>query len=130
MSYPDIKDPDFSKKITKKFNKYKIPKKKKSFDQICFPKQFELQLPQQFLPKFINPNTPYKGVLVYHRIGSGKTCTAVQIAEECKKYGKKIVVVVPASLIGNFRGELRSPCAKNTYLTEKEREDLKSLHPS
>lgn len=129
MSYPDIKDEDFIEKITNKFNKYKIPKKKKSFDQICFPKEFELQLPQQFLPKFINPNTPYKGVLVYHRIGAGKTCTAVQIGEVWKNK-RKIVVVVPASLVGNFRGELRSLCAGNAYLTEKEREKLKTLHPS
>ncbi|ARF09527.1 SNF2-like helicase [Indivirus ILV1] len=129
MSYPDIKDEDFIKKITKKYNKYKIPKKKKSFDQICFPKEFELQLPQQFLSKFINPNTPYKGVLIYHRIGAGKTCTAVQIGEAWK-HKRKIIVVVPASLVGNFRGELRSQCAKNAYITDKEREKLKTLHPS
>jgi len=129
MSYPNINDPKFNDKITKKFIKYKIPKKKKSFDQICFPKKFELQLPQQLLPKVINPNSPYKGMLVYHRIGAGKTCTAVSIAEEWK-HTRKIIVVVPASLVGNFRGELRSECAGNAYITNKEREQLKSLHPS
>jgi hypothetical protein len=129
MSYPNISDPNFNTKITNKFKKYKIPKKRKSFEQICFPKEFELQLPQQLLSKIINPNTPYKGMLVYHRIGAGKTCTAINIAEQWK-HKRKIIVVVPASLIGNFRGELRSPCAGNEYITHKERELLKTLHPS
>ena len=129
MSYPNIDDLEFNNKLTKKFIKYKIPKKRKSFEQICFPKQFELQIPQQFLSKIINPNTPYKGLLVYHRIGAGKTCTAVNIAEQWKKH-RKIIVVVPASLVGNFRDELRSKCAGNTYMNDKQRSNLAQLHPS
>ena len=129
MSYPNINDSEFNNKITKKFIKYKIPKKKKTFEEICFPKQFQLQTPQQFLSKFMNPHTPYKGILIDHQIGSGKTCTAITIAEQWK-YIRRIVVLVPASLIGNFRGELRSPCAGNAYLTEREREKLHLLHPS
>lgn len=128
MSYPIIKDDNFYKKINKKFEKYKIPKKKKSFKQICYPKSYELQIPQIFLSKYINPKTPYKGVLVYHRIGAGKTCAAVNIAEQWKEY-KKIVVVVPAALIGNFKNELRSPCAKNNYISDSDRKKLKNLHP-
>jgi len=128
MSYPDINDPNFNNKITKKLDKYKIPKKKKTFNQICFPKEFELQLPQQLLPKIINPSTNYKAILVYHRIGAGKTCTAIRIGEEWKHL-RKIIVVVPASLVGNFKGELRSLCAGDSYLTKKERETLKTVHP-
>ena len=60
-------------------------------------------------------------ILIYHRIGAGKTCTAINIAEQWK-HKKKIIVLVPASLIGNIRDELRSQCAGNSYLTEKERE--------
>lgn len=129
MSYPNINDNNFNEKITNKFIDYKIPKRKKSFEQICFPKKFKLQPQQVLLSKFINPNTPYNGVLVYHKIGSGKTCTAISIAEQWIGI-RKIIVVVPASLIGNFRGELRSKCAGNTYLTDMEREKLKELAPS
>ena len=103
MSYPNIKDDNFNTKITKKFSNYKIPKKKKTFKQLCFPEKFELQPQQKFLPKFINPNSPYKGVLVYHRIGAGKTCTAVQIGEAWK-HERKIIVLTPAALVGNFKG--------------------------
>jgi hypothetical protein len=129
MKYPDIKDVDFYKKINNIYKSYKIPSKKKSFNDICMPKKYELQLPQTFLSQFINPNTQYKGVLVYHRIGAGKTCTAVRISEEFK-LKRKIIVVLPASLKGNFRTELRSPCAGNAYLTNAEREKLKKYHPS
>jgi hypothetical protein len=129
MRYPDIKSKNFYKEVNKIYKKYKIPKKKKSFNEICMPKKYELQLPQQFLSQFLNPSTPYKGVLVYHRIGAGKTCTAVRVGEVFKKK-RKIIVVLPASLKGNFRTELRSPCAGTEYITNAERDILKKLHPS
>ena len=129
MAYPDIGDKNFYNKINKIYDKFKVPKKKKSFDDICFPKKYELQLPQQFLPEYINPKTPYKGVLVYHRIGAGKTCTAIRVGEMWKNH-RKIIVVLPASLKGNFRSELRSPCAGENYLKESERKQLKQHHPS
>jgi len=129
MSYPNIDDSKFNKKITDKYKKYIIPKKRKSFDDICFPKKYELQKPQEFVADYINPKTSYKGVLVYHKIGSGKTCTGINIAEKWKHL-RNIIIVVPASLIGNFRNELRSLCASNNYLTERERELLKKYHPS
>ena len=118
MSYPSINDKNFYKKIETKYKSYKINKISKSLNKICFPKEYKLQIPQKFLSKYINPKTPYKGVLVFHRLGSGKTCTAVNIGENWKKY-RKVIVVVPAALQGNFRNELRSLCAKNAYLTKK-----------
>lgn len=129
MSYPNIKSDDFYRKINRKYKRYEIPKKKKTFKQICYPKEYILQPQQKFLAKYINPGTPYKGVLVFHRIGAGKTCTAVRIGETWKKV-KKIIVVVPASLKGNFRDELRSPCAGNEYLTKSERDKMNKYHPS
>ncbi len=127
--YPEITDEDFYERINEIYKKFKVRKDNRDLDDICHPKEFKLQLPQQFLAEFINPKTPYMGVLVYHRIGAGKTCTAVRIAEKWKKY-KRIVVVVPASLKGNFRNELRSLCANNNYLKDNERVLLSKLHPS
>ncbi|ARF08889.1 SNF2-like helicase [Catovirus CTV1] len=129
MKYPKIEDNNFYEKINKLFSYYKTPKKKKSFDEICFPKEFKLQLPQLFVSHFIHPNTPYKGLLVYHKIGSGKSITAIRVAEEWKHY-KKIMVLVPASLKGNFRGELRTPATGNEYLKKEEREKLSKLQPN
>jgi superfamily II DNA or RNA helicase len=129
MPYPKIKDKDFYEKINKKFSKHKIKSRSISLKKTCFPKKYKHQIPQKFLSKYINPKTPYKGVLVFHRLGSGKTCSAVSIGEAWKKH-RKIIVVVPASLQGNFRKELRSLCAGNSYITKKERELLEKHHPS
>ena len=128
MIYPTIKDEDFYKKINKIYKKYTIPQEKKTMRQICFPKKYELQLPQQFIADYINPDSPYKGLLVYHRIGAGKTCAAIQVAEKWKHH-KKIIFVLPASLKGNFRTELRSKCANNDYISEKDRNELSKLSP-
>ena len=127
--YPQITDVDFYDKINTIFNEYKVKKENKTLEQICYPKKYKLQLPQQFLAEFINPKTPYMGVLVYHRIGSGKTCTSIRIAEKWKMH-KRIIVVVPASLKNNYRNELRSLCAENNYLKETEREELSKLNPT
>ena len=128
-TYPDISDEDFYEKVNDIYKKFRVKKQNRTLDDICHPKEFKLQLPQQFLAEFINPKTPYMGVLVYHRIGAGKTCTAVRIAEKWKKY-KRIIVVVPASLKGNFRNELRSSCADDNYLKDNEKKLLAKLHPS
>lgn len=128
VKYPAITSQDFYKKINAIYSPYKAPKNNKTLEEICYPKQFKLQLPQMFLAEFINPATPYMGILVYHRIGSGKTCTAIRIAEKWKKQ-KRIIVVVPASLKGNFRTELRSMCVGNDYLKANERTQLSKLHP-
>jgi len=115
----------FQKEIYKKYKKYKI-KKKLSFKQICFPTNFTYQLPQLFVSEFINPSTKYKGVLLYHKIGAGKTCAAVRIAENFKSK-REIIMVCPASLVDNFYKELRSECTGTNYIDNKLRERLKTL---
>ena len=130
--YPSIEDPNFQKKISKKYTEYKIPPKKKTFDEICFPKEYKLQIPQKFVAEYINPNTPYKRILIYHKIGGGKTCAAISIAENFIPSNLKIIVVLPAFLIGNFRNEIRSKCTGNRYISEKDRQfliDNKPTHP-
>jgi superfamily II DNA or RNA helicase len=128
--YPKITDNNFNTKIYDLYkDDYKIKISNKTFDNLCFPKKYTLQLPQQFVADFMNPSTPYMDLLVYHRIGSGKTCAAIQIAEKWKNK-KRIIIVVPASLRGNFRNELRSNCVENVYITKKEKEELSKLKPS
>lgn len=118
----------FQKEIYSKYKKFKIGSKKPTFKQICFPDKFTYQLPQLFVSQFINPATSYKGILLCHKIGAGKTCAAVQIVEQWK--GKRqIIMICPASLVGNFYKEIRSECTGSEYLTDIDREELKSLNP-
>ena len=116
----------YQKEILKKYKKFKSDKKKPSFKQICYPEKFTYQLPQLFVSQFINPDTNYKGLLLFHKIGAGKTCAAVQIAEQWK-HKRNIIMVCPASLVGNFYKEIRSECTSNEYISEIERAQLQSL---
>jgi hypothetical protein len=129
MKYPSIDDGEFYKKINMIYKKYTIPSKKRTLNEICFPEKYEVQLPQQFISQFINPETPYKDILVVHKIGSGKTCTAIRVGEEWKHL-RNIMVLLPASLKSNFRNELRSLCAGNSYMKPAERDRIAKLHPS
>lgn len=129
MSKINQDDKNLEEKINSSFKKYKIPTKPPTFDEICTPKSYNLQIPQQFVSEYIGPKTNVKSLLIFWQIGSGKTCGAVRIAESWK--GKRnIIVVLPASLKGNFRKELRTQCANDNYITQKERTVLKNLEPS
>lgn len=129
VKYPKVNDNNFYQKINDSFKEFKIPKKNPTMDELCNPKKFKLTLSQEFVASFLSPSTPYKGILVNHKIGSGKTCTAIQIGEKWKNH-KKIIVVLPASLKENFRSELRTQCAKDHYITMEERNLLKTLSPN
>lgn len=129
VKYPDISDKNFQSKIREIFREYKIKNKKQSLKDFCYPKKFTFQLPQLFVAEYLNPKTPYKGILIYHKIGAGKTCAGIQIAEKWKEH-TKIILVAPASLIGNFYKELRSECTGNIYISKEERNELASLSPT
>jgi len=117
------------KSFDKKYQEYQIPKKQKTMEEICFPKKYELQIPQKFVPQYINPKTSNKSILIFHKIGAGKTCTAINVGEAWK-HTRDVIFVAPASLISNFRNEMRTQCANDEYITPKEREQLKHHHPS
>ena len=123
VRYPSITSKDFYKNINVIYKDFKIHKSNKTEKELCFPKKYQLQKPQKFIGKYISPTTPYRNLLVFHQIGSGKTCASIQIAEAWK-HKRKILVCVPASLISNYRNELRSPCVGDIYLTQDERTEL------
>ena len=59
---------------------------------------------QKFVRDYISYMTPYRGVLVYHGLGSGKTCTAIAASEALLSSGgkRRIIVMTPFSLRKNF----------------------------
>lgn len=97
----------------------------RSMDQICSHngnEGFSLQPQQLFLRDYLMHNeAAWKAMLVYHQIGSGKTCTAITIAEEylAKHPKAKVTVILPARLKSNFIDELISPCGGNRYISKR-----------
>ena len=74
---------------------------------------FELLIHQRIVREYLNVYTPYRGLLLYHGLGSGKTCTSIAIAEAAKTH-KRIFVMTPASLKMNFFSELKK-CGDSLY---------------
>jgi hypothetical protein len=74
---------------------------------------FSLMAHQQIVRDYINLYTPYRGLLLYHGLGSGKTCSSIAIAEGMKN-DKKIIIMTPASLKRNYFEELKK-CGDTMY---------------
>tara|TARA_B110000967_G_C18900813_1_gene574851 strand:+ start:123 stop:3485 length:3363 start_codon:yes stop_codon:yes gene_type:complete len=76
-------------------------------------KDFSLLTHQKIVRDYINLFTPYRGILLYHGLGSGKTCSSIAIAEGIKN-DLKILVMTPASLRDNYYEELKK-CGDYMY---------------
>lgn len=138
--YPMKNDPLFSEKIAmmEDFGIFKIPSIKKELNSKDFQERaetlckFEKTYYQHFVSSYISRRSPYKSLLLYHGLGSGKTCSAVTIAEAFLKnhrlYDEPIIwVISKKALMKSFEQEifrtilltspefLREQCTGNTY---------------
>ena len=75
--------------------------------------KFSLMGHQKIIKDYISKYTPYRGLLLYHGLGSGKTCSSIAIAEGLKT-DKKVIVLTPASLRMNYVEELKK-CGDDIY---------------
>ena len=115
--YPHLNDPDFNLKIAKRkeFNdtKYdgKIRDIKQFANKVC-KADFELSPHQLFVKNFLSLNTPYNSLLLYNGLGTGKTCSAIGVAEEMRSYMKqvgitqRIIVIASPNVQSNFKTQL------------------------
>jgi hypothetical protein len=115
--YPELNDSEFAYKIAtrKEFNDTKydgeIRDIKQQAEMLC-NSEFELMPHQIFVKNFLSSQTPYNSLLLYHGLGSGKTCSAIGIAEEMRAYmkqtgiAKQIIVVASPNVQDNFRLQL------------------------
>ena len=106
-----------------------------------FPKNYvsskenreDLKQQQKFVASYINYHTNVNGCLIYHGLGSGKTCTSIIIGEAMKAYyhwdmttdreGKKhpiILVSTPAQVIPSYKKELLGLCPSRLTIKGKE----------
>jgi hypothetical protein len=87
--FPQKTDPLFSEKLEmlEDFGIFKIPENEKISDYESFEKkasslcQFEKTYYQHLVSQYISQRSPYRSLLLYHGLGSGKTCSAITIAE-------------------------------------------------
>ena len=107
---------------------------------------FRLSSFQLFLRRILSPDSPVRNMLLVHGTGSGKTCSAIQVAEEYilrpEFQDKKVMVVSSATVQDNFRtqlfdvqrvkqdpsGLLKSPqCTGRRYLEMLERAQSENM---
>ena len=139
------KIPYDDKKLKELYQEYKDCKKSKKrisskSKKESKKKRFELSNTQLFLRNFMNEKTPYRGLMIFHDTGVGKTCTATTIAENLKhlvkNFNKKIHIIRGEEFkreIFNHnllhKGNIKLQCTGDTYKKElikqdKEHEEL------
>ena len=68
---------------------------------------FQLMTHQTIVRDYMNLFTPYRGLLIYHGLGAGKTCASIAIAEGMKEQ-RTVTIMTPASLRVNYVEELKT----------------------
>lgn len=120
--YPTMDDGNFNTKIASKKefydNRYEehtdedFQNIKNIAQRLCDNTEFELAPHQMFVKNFMSFETPYNGLLLYHGLGTGKTCSAISVCEEMRTYLKKmgnlkkIIIVASPSVQENFKTQL------------------------
>ena len=93
--YPTLDDPNFNIKIAERKEFYETQYEggvypiEEHADKLCNT-DFELAPHQMFVRNFLSFQTPYNSLLLYHGLGSGKTCSAIGISEDMRDYLKQM----------------------------------------
>ena len=118
--YPSLNDENFTTKLQSHpiFNQYKYEK-----DTYILEKMIQLSDQkcsntggyiykniQLFVSTFLSMNSPYNGLLLYHGVGVGKSCSSILIANNFKEYvkknNKKIIILTSRAIQDSFRNEV------------------------
>lgn len=121
-TYPDIDDPAFNAKISRKQEFLDAEMRPISHetnpggmetvaDKLC-NRPFEIAPHQHFIKNFVSFYTPYRSMLLFHGLGSGKTCTAIHVCETMRHYyramniKKKVMIIASPNVVGEFERQL------------------------
>jgi len=73
-------------------------------------KDFRLQSFQLFLRRILSPDSPVRSMLLFHGTGVGKSCSAIQVAEEYilrpEFQDRKVLVLASAAVQESFRTQI------------------------
>ena len=153
--YPRLSDDNFNIQIAEKREfwdtRYPDPEIYENIGKhgnfLCNEREFELLPHQLFVRNFLSSLTPYNGLLLYHGLGTGKTCSAISICEERRGYLKqinsdsRIFIIASPNVQENFKIQLFDErklkkidgawnlraCTGNTYLSEINPMNMKDL---
>jgi hypothetical protein len=72
---------------------------------------------QQFIKDYMQFASPYRGLLLYHGLGTGKSCSSIAAAEILGNH-MNVVIMVPASLRDNYLNEIKK-CGRRYFNTKQ-----------
>ena len=142
--FPQLGDPGFQGTLAqmKEFAVHAAPQQPivstradflKRVGEQCDPTKFERSMHQHLIEHYLSIDTPYRGLLLYHGVGVGKTCASIAVAESLLSVppssgtpsGAKIWVVVPKALKRSYEEQIfdvtrlvnvKEQCTADTYL--------------
>jgi superfamily II DNA or RNA helicase len=118
--------------VTKKeFESLKLPR----FERLASRGAGEQYSHQKIIARFMSSVTPYNELLLFHEMGTGKTCTAIAAIEQLR-YEKNshingaIVCAKGTGLLNNFSQELLFSCTDGRYIPANydKLSDLERIH--
>jgi DNA polymerase III delta prime subunit len=157
--YPSLGDDDFRDRLVKRpdyqlFKSIRPPMLSREEFDVLSKEQcegFEKTIYQHLMQHYLSMRSPYRGLLMYHSLGSGKSCSSITVAEAFLKTHRQgdepsIIVVSTGTLHKSYEGQifsisqkasleaLREQCTGDYYMrlvgkpgmpaTEKERDSL------
>lgn len=141
IPYPDLDEEnpiEFGKNLynKKEFYQYKSKKENRPVAEVqrdvCRPNKYDIQ-PYQIIPTvFLTGNTGYNSLLLFYGVGTGKTCTALQVAHEMtdtiQRTGGSIYILTKKIIKNVFMNEIigydRPMCLGDAYMDDYDREAI------
>jgi len=121
--YPSLEEENFASKLTQ-YKDFNIKARShhattpeelvEVADRLC-NEELELSTYQTVIRNFLSNDTPYNGLLLFHGLGTGKTCSAITVAEEHRTFLKEsglkryIYVLGGLNIQDNFKKQLFDP---------------------
>jgi superfamily II DNA or RNA helicase len=122
INYLDLKTNGrlFTLWVLSNFRKYKLPPIEKidGMDPCNYKKEgqeHEFRVYQKFLSSFLDYRSPFRDILIYHGLGSGKTASAINIYNVLYNYTPawNVFILIKASLKGTWLDELKMYLSKD-----------------
>ena len=104
--YPDMDDPDFTSRLIRKTEFSSLASVMAEEDTCTASKSyFETTPVQRLVARFLHPSTPYRGLLLNHGVGVGKTCSAITVAETFLDIvpNNTVYILAPQAIADGFK---------------------------
>jgi len=85
---------------------------------ICKNSDMSLGPQQKFMGQIMGPSSNFNNILVYHGLGSGKSCTSIVIGEALKNStSSRIIYAVPSPLVDQYFEEIAGEIRNGSFFS-------------